>query len=182
MLLAFSTLGVILVGDAPGHSISGVFKPLHEDMIAGPWPNRQLLLLPLSTANALVTQGMELRTRHRRQRAHHAAGGASGRRVELHQQHLDAPARGARPALAAGGRSGGRTGLSPAAAAGRGHATQHARSASPSGAAAVAPDARGARTRAGTAGTGRLLTRYIQQLAKLTGMVSCCLFDVATGA
>src|SRR5258705_264099 len=29
-------------------------------MITGPWPNRHLLLLPLSTANALVTQGMEL--------------------------------------------------------------------------------------------------------------------------
>src|SRR5207237_9693745 len=60
MLLAFSTLGVILVGDVPGHSMTGIFKPLHEDMITGPWPNRQLLLLPLSTANALVTQGMEL--------------------------------------------------------------------------------------------------------------------------
>ena len=59
-LLAYSTLGVILVGDVPGHTITGVFKPLHDDMINGPWPNRNILLLPLSTANALVTQGMEL--------------------------------------------------------------------------------------------------------------------------
>ncbi|HEX6363826.1 MAG TPA: hypothetical protein VFZ93_12770, partial [Albitalea sp.] len=59
-LLGFSTLGVLLVGDAPGASISGVFQPLHDRMVAGPWRNRHLLLLPLSTANALVTQGMEL--------------------------------------------------------------------------------------------------------------------------
>ena len=59
-LLGYSALGVILVGDVPGHAMASTFKPLRDDMIAGPRPNRQLLLLPMATANALVAQGMEL--------------------------------------------------------------------------------------------------------------------------
>jgi len=59
-LLAYSRLGVVMVGELPGHAIAAALKPLHEDIIAGPWPNRNLLLLPLASASTLVTHGLDL--------------------------------------------------------------------------------------------------------------------------
>ena len=60
MLLAFSRLGVMMVGDLPGHAIASALKPFHEFMQSGPWPNRQLLLLPLTSGSTLVAQGLEM--------------------------------------------------------------------------------------------------------------------------
>jgi hypothetical protein len=171
MLLGFSTLGVILVGDAPGHSISGVFKPLHDDMIAGPWSNRQLLLLPLSTANALVTQGMELahgtgvnvRTTPQVARPADAWNFISSTWTRLREELGPLP-----PVVPV------RSALAPARAALDAPARPTAplplrpMPAVPSRASAQAAPA-------------DLLGRYIHQLSRLTGMVSCCLFDVATG-
>ena len=54
MLLGFSRLGVVMVGDLPGHALGTAMKPLHDDIVNGPWPNRQLLLLPLSATTALA--------------------------------------------------------------------------------------------------------------------------------
>ncbi|HEY0855451.1 MAG TPA: hypothetical protein VGE16_00235 [Albitalea sp.] len=171
-LLAFSTLGVILVGDVPGHSMTGVFKPLHEDMIAGPWPNRNLLLLPLSAANALVTQGMELargtgvnvRTTPQVARPADAWNFISttwGRlRQELRGQasepvSANSRAQPPRAMPATGARAGAPLPLRPMPAL----PTQSSRD-------AAARDP---------------LSRYVQQLSELTGMVSCCVFEVATG-
>jgi hypothetical protein len=50
VLLAFSRLGVVMVGDLPAHALEPSLQPLREAMIKGPWPNRNLLLLPLSSA------------------------------------------------------------------------------------------------------------------------------------
>lgn len=172
-LLGFSTLGVILVGDVPGHSMTGVFKPLHEDMITGPWPNRNLLLLPLSTANALVTQGMELargtgvnvRTTPQVARPADAWNFISttwGRlRQELRGQAPDSasPARVRAEPVRTNPETGARASaplpLRPMPAL----PTQSSRD-------AAARDP---------------LSRYVQQLSELTGMVSCCVFEVATG-
>lgn len=60
MLLAYSRLGVVMVGDLPGHALAAALAPLRERVCSGPWPNRQLLLLPLAGASALATQGAEL--------------------------------------------------------------------------------------------------------------------------
>ena len=60
ILLAYARLGVIMVGDLPSHSIATALKPFHEAMITGPWPNRELLLLPLASGSTLATQGAEL--------------------------------------------------------------------------------------------------------------------------
>ena len=49
-----------MVGELPGHAIASALKPLHDDIIAGPWPNRNLLLLPLASASTLVTHGLDL--------------------------------------------------------------------------------------------------------------------------
>jgi len=62
-LLAFSTLGVLFVGEAPAASISGILRPLREDMIAGPWPNRHLLLLPLVVGVLVVLHVLLVRRR-----------------------------------------------------------------------------------------------------------------------
>ena len=60
MLLAYSRLGVVMVGELPGHAIAAALKPLHDDILAGPWPSRNLLLLPLASASTLVTHGLDL--------------------------------------------------------------------------------------------------------------------------
>jgi hypothetical protein len=180
MLLAFSTLGVILVGDAPGHSLSGVFKPLHDDMITGPWPNRHLLLLPLSTANALVTQGMELargtgvnvRTTPQVARPADAWNFISSTWTRLREEL------GPRvpPAMPAGGM--------PSRPMAAGAAARTAPNEPPARPAAPLP----LRPMPEVPGRGsprpaadNVLGRYIHQLSGLTGMVSCCVFDVASG-
>ncbi|HEX6705527.1 MAG TPA: hypothetical protein VF169_12265 [Albitalea sp.] len=166
MLLAFSTLGVILVGDVPGHSMQGIFKPLHEDMITGPWPNRNLLLLPLSTANALVTQGMELargtgvnvRTTPQVARPADAWNFISSTWTRLREEL------GPRPPVAAPPRT------APPESAARVAQPLPLRPmpAVPSRT-AMPPPARDP------------LSRYLDQLSHLTGMVSCCIFEVSTG-
>jgi len=195
-LLGFSTLGVILVGDVPGHSITGIFKPLHDDMITGPWPNRNLLLLPLSTANALVTQGMELgrgtgvnvRTTPQVARPADAWNFISSTWGRLRQEIR------AGTAPAAGSQSTGSYGAQPSGAA----ATRQS-----SFAPQMAPGAlqRSAQdpvqrptaplplrpmpsvpSRSSREAAARdPLTRYVQQLSELTGMVSVCVFEVASG-
>jgi hypothetical protein len=60
VLLAFSRLGVLLVGDLPSHSLAAQLAPLHEALQRGPWPNRDLLMVPLGTGSTLAAQGAEL--------------------------------------------------------------------------------------------------------------------------
>ena len=63
MLLAFSRLGVVMVGDLTVEALRPALKALREDIIAGPWHNRHMLLLPLASASNLVAQGMDLAQR-----------------------------------------------------------------------------------------------------------------------
>ena len=168
-LLAFSRLGVFLVGDMPNHALAAAFKPVHEDMLRGPWPNRHLLLLPLASANALVSQGVELargtqinvRTTPKVARPADAWGFISSTwtRLREHMQPNGKPA----PRFAA-------------AAAVPGHT-------SPS--APAAPQPLPLRpmpaVRAAAAPSENRLEHYVQQLSHLAGMVSCCIFDVASG-
>lgn len=55
-LLGYSRLGVIIVGDLPGHAISSALQPLHRALRYQPWPNRNLLMLPLSSSTVLAAQ------------------------------------------------------------------------------------------------------------------------------
>jgi hypothetical protein len=180
-LLAFSTLGVILVGDMPGHSMTGVFKPLHDDMINGPWPNRHLLLLPLSTANALVTQGMELargtgvnvRTTPQVARPADAWNFISSTWGRLREE-LRGSAAAQQPQRAAAGTASRATAQAP---------TQRASEPGQRPAAPLPlrpmPAVPSQSTREAAARDP--LSRYVQKLSELTGMVSCCVFEVATG-
>ncbi len=57
MLLAWSRLGVLLVGELPPHAMTSALTPLHDALARGPWPNRELLLLPVGASTALAAQG-----------------------------------------------------------------------------------------------------------------------------
>jgi hypothetical protein len=194
-LLGFSTLGVILVGDVPGHSITGIFKPLHDDMITGPWPNRNLLLLPLSTANALVTQGMELgrgtgvnvRTTPQVARPADAWNFISGTWGRLRQElRSGAPASGSAPIIGVDASSRNAPASSrdaypsypsnPPASRPTQDAVQRPTAPLPLRPMPSVPS-RSSRE----AAARDPLTRYVQQLSELTGMVSVCVFEVASG-
>ncbi|HEX7384372.1 MAG TPA: hypothetical protein VF291_08665 [Burkholderiaceae bacterium] len=59
-LLAHSRLGVVFVGDLPPHALASALQPLREALLRGQWPNRQLLLLPLSSNSALAGHTAQL--------------------------------------------------------------------------------------------------------------------------
>jgi hypothetical protein len=76
-LLAFSKLGVLLVGELPPHALAGQLAPLHEALMRSTWPNRELLLVPLGSSLAM---------------AGHAAQLAQGSAVSVHvTPHADKP-------------------------------------------------------------------------------------------
>jgi hypothetical protein len=60
VLMARARLGVLMVGDLPPHALAQTLQPLREALQRGPWPNRDLLMLPLGSATALAAQGSQL--------------------------------------------------------------------------------------------------------------------------
>jgi hypothetical protein len=60
VLLGHSRLGVVIVGDLPPHALATALLPLHDGIKQGPWPNRDLLMLPLASAAALAGQAAHL--------------------------------------------------------------------------------------------------------------------------
>jgi hypothetical protein len=56
VLLAYSRLGVVMVGDLPAHALDAALQPLREGIVRGPWPSRNLLFVPLSPPGALHQQ------------------------------------------------------------------------------------------------------------------------------
>ena len=179
MLLGFSRLGVVMVGDLPAHAIATALKPLQEAMLAGPWPNRQMLLLPLASVSTLASQGMALsretgvsvRTTPHVARPADAWGFINGTWNRLREQsQTDGRAI---PALVS-------TSAAPVAAAAAPMAATAPKP--PAAKLAMRPmpsvPAAGARP---VAEPENVLDRYVHQLIELGGMVSCCIFDVATG-
>ncbi|MBC7940283.1 MAG: hypothetical protein H7Z19_11055 [Chitinophagaceae bacterium] len=60
VLLAWSRLGVLMVGELPAHTLTAALAPLHEAITRGPWPNRELLMVPLGSGTALAAQATQL--------------------------------------------------------------------------------------------------------------------------
>jgi hypothetical protein len=60
VLLCYSRLGVIMVGDLPPHLMASTFEPLREAMVNRDWRNRHMLLLPLAHSTTLGNAGTEL--------------------------------------------------------------------------------------------------------------------------
>jgi hypothetical protein len=183
MLLGFSRLGVVMVGDLPAHAIASALKPLQEAMLAGPWPNRQMLLLPLASASTLVSQGMALsretgvsvRTTPQVARPADAWGFINGTWNRLREQSQ--PDGRAIPALVSAVPApavGVPVAASPPAAA------APVRPPAPKLTMRPMPSVPAARVHP-VSEPENLLDRYVHQLIELGGMVSCCIFDVATG-
>lgn len=176
MLLAFSRLGVLMVGDLPAHALEAAFKPLHDDMIAGPWHNRHLLLLPLSASSTVAAHGAELgrgtgvnvRTTPQVARPADAWGFINGAFARLREQMPAEPRApgGHFPRTAATGRSS--------------FAPPQEAVVPPPPPLAMRPMPQVPTAKARLAASG-VLERYVQQLGELTGMVSVCVFELATG-
>jgi hypothetical protein len=60
VLLAHSRLGVLIIGDLPAHALDSQLQPLQRAISSGPWPNRQLLMVPLGHAPSLPAQAAAL--------------------------------------------------------------------------------------------------------------------------
>jgi hypothetical protein len=172
VLLAFSRLGVFLVGDLPSHSIAASLQPFQDDILKGPWPNRELLLLPLSSGSTLAAHGAQLER----------ATGVNVRTTPQVTRPADAWGyiNGTWARLRDGAPVDRRSPSSPGAAA----RTQSAGSATPRPNTEPRPmrpmpPVNSAATRA--AAPRSLLDRYVHQLSELPGMVSCCVFDVSSG-
>jgi hypothetical protein len=56
LLLAGSRLGVLMVGELPPHAMTSALTPLHDALARGPWPNRELLVVPVGSSTALAAQ------------------------------------------------------------------------------------------------------------------------------
>lgn len=53
VLLSFARLGVVMFGELPAHALESAIKPLREGIARGPWKNRHLLLMPLGSPGAI---------------------------------------------------------------------------------------------------------------------------------
>ena len=59
-LLSYSRLGVIMVSDLPPHALATALMPLRDAIVEGPWHNLELLMLPLAGASSLGGQAAHL--------------------------------------------------------------------------------------------------------------------------
>ena len=173
-LLGHSRLGVVMVGDLPNHALAAALEPLRSDMVHGPWPNRHLLLLPLASAAAVVTQGAELgrgigvtvRTTPQVSRPADAWPFINGTWDRLREEFASAGASLPGLSSAAGPK---RAAPPPASAAPLPMRAMPPVPVTPRRPPAVTPQL-----------SGRL-AHYVRQLSGLNGMQSCCVFEAATG-
>jgi hypothetical protein len=178
VLLSYSRLGVIMVGDMPPHLMNSSFEPLHEAMIKNNWHNRHLLLLPLASSSALSSHGTDLargtgvnvRTTPQVTRPADAWSFISGTWNRL-REHIHTESGESLPPLPGASNRAAGAPVTPAQ--------------SPAGPVSAPaplamkpmPTVRSAEPQA----ADTPLSRYVNQLIELTGMVSVAIFDVATG-
>ncbi len=60
VLLARSRLAVLMMGELPPQAVMPALHPLREALQNGPWPNRELLIVPLGGAAALAAAAGQL--------------------------------------------------------------------------------------------------------------------------
>ena len=187
VLLAYSRLGVVMVGELPGHAIASALKPLHDDIVTGPWPNRNLLLLPLASSSTLVTHGLDLgrgtgvavRTTPQVARPADAWAFITGTWSRLREQtpadgravpelgaFKPAPYQAKRPPLATGLPSGDTLPMDDSGPPAMLTMRPMPVIATPSFSATM---------------PSTLIERYVKQLSELNGVISCCVFEVQSG-
>jgi hypothetical protein len=168
MLLGHSLLAVLMVGDLPAHALDASLKPLRDAMLAGHWPNRNMLVLPLHASSMISTHaaelgigtGVEVRTTPQVTRPAEAWAflGATWNRLQdrLHPGGGGATLARLSPAPPVGAAA--RTPAVPAAPA---------VTPMPVVGAAAAPTSP--------------LEQYVHHLGEVAGMVSCCVFELSSG-
>jgi hypothetical protein len=182
-LLAYSRLGVVMVQDLPPHALATALMPLRDAIVDGPWNNRELLMLPLAGASSLAGAAAQLgrgssvkiRTTPAVTRPSEAWGylRAAWNRLRdalaaeaIHvPELLDLPTA---PATATAAIPHAQAAAVPAAAA-RTPLPMQPMPAVRSGVGAPAPVV-----------ADPVLANYLRKCGELKGMVSCCIFELAT--
>ena len=173
-LLAHCRLGVIMVSDLPPHAMATALMPLRDAIVEGPWHNTELLMLPLAGASSLggqaahLSRGSRVKVRTTPVVTRPAEAWSYLRaswnklRNQLSEDAIHIPeifdllptSAAAAPA-SAGGVARSPLPMQP---------MPEVRTAA--GAASAVPDA--------------VLTAYLRKCGELKGMVSCCIFELAT--
>lgn len=186
LLLAYSRLGVVMVGDLPAAALGQSLKPIGDAMEAGPWINRQLLMLPLASAVTLATLSGQLaqrgpaniRTTPQVTRPNDAWNYIAGAWNRLREQLASTGV--TLPEIGAVQRSPAAMPTSPAMpAASIPAATAQATPARPPSALPMQPmPVPGAARAPLSAGASVLLQRYVDQMITLKGMVCASVFEL----
>jgi hypothetical protein len=180
MLLSYSRLGVVMVSDLPPHAMATALMPLRDGIVEGPWHNEDMLLLPLAGASSLAGQAahlargskVKIRTTPVVSKPAEAWGYLRAAWNKLREQLADQAIH--IPEILE---------LTPAAAA---PASAPASAASSGGAAARPPlpmqpmPAVRPAAAAAAAVADPVLATYVRKCGELKGMVSCCIFELAT--
>jgi hypothetical protein len=187
VLLAYSRLGAVTIGDLDAAALEEALQPLHDAIVAGPWPGRDLLLLPLASAATLAHQaatlgrgtGVTVRSTPRVGRPADAWAFITGTWSRLREQGSGGGANlpelsGFLPAV----------GAAVASARRGGHTSPLPSGNTPSKDTGSAPlSMREMPVASGPepATPGNLLERYVRQVSELTGVIGCCVFEVESG-
>lgn len=212
LLMARSRLAVIFIGELPAHALAEAMHPLEQSMLQGPWPNREMLLLPLTAGNALANQaarlggnsGVNVRSTPQISRPAEAWSyvsstwnrlreqlGHDGRNLPILASATQTPAGAQSQSPAANAPSPQRSEPAPgrSSMAGRPQPAQHdqppAEAPSPSFSAPTMPLPLRPMPDVPRGGPREIrledtLNDYVNRLARLNGIVGCCVFDVAT--
>jgi hypothetical protein len=172
-LLSYSRLGVVMVSDLPPHALATALMPLRDAIVEGPWHNQELLMLPLAGASSLGSQAahlargskVKIRTTPVVTRPAEAwsylRSSWNKLREQLSEEAIHIPEI---------------FDLVPAAAPASAAATGAARSPLPM---QPMPEVRVAAAPASVVADPVLAT-YLRKCGELKGMVSCCVFELAT--
>jgi hypothetical protein len=175
-LLGHARLGVLMVGALPAHALHTALRPLQDAMRAGPWPSRQLLLMPLAAPGNLAQVGsdmareahIEVQTTPRVNRPSDAWNFISSSWNRLRDAPPPSVPSGPRPATAGAAapatHADGAFEFTPASAP-----VPFDRRTSPAAAAHSSPVIEAP------------LQSYIDKVVAIKGMVSACVFDHSTG-
>ncbi len=185
VLLAHSRLGVVMLGELPPHALGSSLQPLREAIASGPWPNRQMLLVPLAAAATLPVQaaamaghsGVMVSTTPQVSRPADAWAFISGAWNRLSQAGEDAPAPRAAPAAPA-------YPTRPAIAT-RSELDSHAAPPTASSYAATQPLELNAMPSTAhhsglppTPASVALWSDYVRRCAAIKGVTQCCVLDI----
>ncbi len=174
-LLSHSRLGVIMVSDLPPHAMATALMPLRDAIVEGPWHNTELLMLPLAGASSLggqaahLARGSKVKVRTTPVVTRPAEAWSYLRaswnklREQLSEEAIHIPeifdlvptAPAAAPAAAAPGAARSPLPMQPM------------------------PEVRNA-AGAASAVSDPVLAAYLRKCGELKGMVSCCVFELAT--